>query len=663
MLLGLLAAVFVGVERHNIEMNNKTIELAIDYEDVAGLALMEGVNQDKLMADFKTAGITSLAIYDSTLEKLHKTGLLNVYQGSDVKLVLNEVYQTFPIEANKVYVVKGPTQSSELFDEVKQDLIRRLSMNRVQEYTGASYEVLAVDALYEKVIKWNLGLPSYQMKDAAKHGLYVIARPTNFTKVDSDDVESVFKRIPEGVTVSSMMFVGDEVLGFPKLIGETADNMKKRNITLALIEHPTQLQFLKQDGLIELAEKNNYNASRMYVIPKDEQLKMKIDQAVNRFNLTDEERNIRINLLRIFEKPEGMRTILETNLEYVEKVKNSLVNEGFTIGRAGTFIPFFPAKILLALMILGATSAGVLFLSLVYPLKAKYQYIILSILGILLIIPLLLGKTTLVRQAAALASANLFPVLAMTYQLDKWQEYKLLGLSLGQTIIKATKGLIITTLLSLTGGIYVASLLGDVRFFLEIDIFRGVKLTFILPLILISIIYITRYDLFGAKLKSLQDCINAGKEVLNYPIKVWSIIGIGFIAFAAYIFIGRSGHTAGVPVPAIELKFRAFLEQVLPVRPRSKEFLIGHPAFFMAVYALSNKWPIALHYLLVVGATIGQSSLVETFAHVRTPELMSIIRAFDGLAIGLVVGILALIILNVIEALVERVGRRIVSND
>ena len=29
----------------------------------------------------------------------------------------------------------------------------------------------------------------------------------------------------------------------------------------------------------------------------------------------------------------------------------------------------------------------------------------------------------------------------------------------------------------------------------------------------------------------------------------------------AVIFIGRSGHTAGVPVPGIELKIRAFLEQ------------------------------------------------------------------------------------------------------
>ena len=42
----------------------------------------------------------------------------------------------------------------------------------------------------------------------------------------------------------------------------------------------------------------------------------------------------------------------------------------------------------------------------------------------------------------------------------------------------------------------------------------------------------------------------------------------------AVIFIGRSGHTAGVPVPGIELKIRAFLEQAFYARPRSKKFLL-----------------------------------------------------------------------------------------
>lgn len=35
-------------------------------------------------------------------------------------------------------------------------------------------------------------------------------------------------------------------------------------------------------------------------------------------------------------------------------------------------------------------------------------------------------------------------------------------------------------------------------------------------------------------------------------------LGVALLGVGAWIFVGRSGHTAGVPVPAIELKLRAF---------------------------------------------------------------------------------------------------------
>ena len=80
--------------------------------------------------------------------------------------------------------------------------------------------------------------------------------------------------------------------------------MKQRGLPLYMIEHPLQLQFLKQDGLPELATANGYNAARTYVIPKDEQPKLKLSDAVHRWGETDEERNIRVNLLRKYDKPE-----------------------------------------------------------------------------------------------------------------------------------------------------------------------------------------------------------------------------------------------------------------------------------------------------------------------------------------------------------------------
>ena len=128
--------------------------------------------------------------------------------------------------------------------------------------------------------------------------------------------------------------------------------------------------------------------------------------------------------------------------------------------------------------------------------------------------------------------------------------------------------------------------------------------------------------------------------------------------FIAFYFVGRSGHTGGVPVPAIELKMRAFLEQVMYARPREKEFMIGHPAFFlmvMAVYKCAPRW---WQFVLVCGAVIGQGSLVQTFCHMRTPVVMSFVRALDGYAVGIIFGIISILGASVLLYVGEKLKRR-----
>jgi hypothetical protein len=51
-------------------------------------------------------------------------------------------------------------------------------------------------------------------------------------------------------------------------------------------------------------------------------------------------------------------------------------------------------------------------------------------------------------------------------------------------------------------------------------------------------------------------------------------------------------------------------------------------------------------FVLVMAGTIGQSSMVETFAHMRTPIFMSFMRGIDGLIPGAIIGAVLIICLQ-----------------
>ena len=110
-----------------------------------------------------------------------------------------------------------------------------------------------------------------------------------------------------------------------------------------------------------------------------------------------------------------------------------------------------------------------------------------------------------------------------------------------------------------------------------------------------------------------------------------------------------------MPVPGVELKLRAFLEQLFYARPRTKEFLIGHPAFLLGIYAAARRWKTMVVFGLVLVATIAQGSMVETFAHMRTPIEMSLVRGIGGVLLGGAIGAMLVLLVAAWNRLLEKV--------
>ena len=388
---------------------------------------------------------------------------------------------------------------------------------------------------------------------------------------------------------------------------------------------------------------------------------MKLAQAVERWANTDEERNIRVNLMRIYEAPAPGMTLVETNMKYFKETKEILERKGFTVGRAGTFAPFEPSPVLRALVMLGVAAAGVLYFSLVLPMlnrRPKLELILFAVFGVIAAVPVLMGHGGKIRLIAARANANIFPAWAVIRQLDWIRNMaERPDWTMPHFVLTAVGALFVTGTLSFIGAAYLSGSLSDVEYFLEVNVFRGIKLTFIMPLLLVAIAFLQRFNVFDAPQGEAEGITEQFKKLWNMPVKMSTLMVLFAVLVAGIIFIARSGHTMGMPVSSLELRFRAFLEQALYARPRSKELLIGHPAFVVAALAWWKKWPMMIFFMLVLVATIGQGSMVETFAHMRTPVMMSFARGIGGVLGGAMIGAIAVAVAAFWYRLMEKAKR------
>ena len=687
-LVGLVCALWVNWNRHTIEQRNNTVEMAMEYENLRKLAALEGLPEEIVVKQFQDAGINSLMVFDTTLERLSKMGAIKTATGSELrqaKILGNDAgifASVKDVTENAVYIAAGNDVSA--FEEVWEDLRTRFGAERAKmvsenppiiEALGSTHLVAEDDYKTPRgILQLPLGLSSSEMRKVKEYGFNVIVRPQNFVNVTEEKIDSIFQRIAKsGVEVNAYMPAGREVVGYPNKIDYMAKKLDSRK--LIMLEHYTQLQFAKIDGLVPLAEAINYKAARSYVIDSLEQKKITVGEGLRRWDLTDEERNVRVNYIRPYMMSQNGQDIFAMNLQYVKDIVKNVKARGFEIGEAGLFEagqstvkngytgPYFPNKIYFVIISLAIIAGAVVYLAQLVKLSNSKQLLIWGVLSAIAAVVILTGRGLVMRQALAFGAAVFFPVLSMNVILDIWDKCKESSTSAVKVIFSATWQLALAVLMSLVGGMYLAAILADSRFLLEIDIYRGVKLTFIMPLVLMTVLYVKRYDMLGVAGCGLKAAIGKINELLSKPITFKHVALFGVLGIILLYFVARSGHSAGVPVAAIEVKMRLFLEQLMYARPRQKEFMIGHPAFFLAVYAAYHQAPRLIQYALTCGAVIGQASLVQTFCHMRTPVFMSTVRALDGYAMGAVIGIVLVVVLALAMPLLLKLQRRYLSNE
>ncbi len=191
------------------------------------------------------------------------------------------------------------------------------------------------------------------------------------------------------------------------------------------------------------------------------------------------------------------------------------------------------------------------------------------------------------------------------------------------------RGAVQSFVLTIAGGLILTGYFSVPLYMYRMSSFSGVKLTLLLPPVLVLLIDLHK--------KEHPESLH---EILMRP-PLWSeLVVIGAVLLAALVVIVRSGNFGFVN--NTEIFLRDTLERFLVARPRTKEFLIGYPALVIWYYLRRKDLWAHWREALRLAVTLAFSSAVNSFCHFHTRLPLTLLRDFNGWWIGLTFGCLVL---------------------
>jgi hypothetical protein len=609
LLPGLIAAISAGIGRYRAEALNHAVELTLDYDEVQTLSASSGKSVPELLSRFKTAGATGVAVTETTMGDLAGIGQVSYRQEAPPDGPVTEIVAADGVLASRI----------------AEALRARLSPDLIQADGSQSPGRLRVRVSPTTLNGIGIGLPSDAVGTVHAAGLDVVARLQNNPAVTKRAIDAVMEELRRQ-GIRRLIFSGEEVLGFRGLVPYAAKSLTSHGLTYGSIE------FGKQKGDARISKGLDSSFVRVHSISAAELATMAPSSAIERFTRAVKERGIRLCYVRL---PETCgEDPAKDGASFVYAIRRDVNAAGYPLGNARPYQNIPRSSVCLGLIGLSVAAGGVLLLGSMLTLSSAARYGLLAV-GAVGTAGLAISSE-MGRQLTALSAALIFPTLGIA---------ALIGPHFGCQNGKASVGRILalflgTSAFSLYGAAMVVGLLADRSYMVKVNQFAGIKAAHLLPMLAIVLVMAAGLPIFGKPFSQVRKDVSANiRRLMANPLFVWHAIAVVFVLGIVGIALLRTGNDPGVGVSGIELKFRAILDRIMVVRPRTKEFLIGHPALLLGIGLLLTRrrtWGLPL----VAFGALGQVSLLNTFCHIHSPLLMSIIRAANGLVLGSIIGLL-----------------------
>mgnify|MGYP001081617403 CR=1 FL=1 len=703
--ISLLAAGFLMIQRIDVESNHDQVEIIVDFFEVNELARQSEHSTGWWLTLFRELGATHVVLEEESIGLMRQAlKPIRVEVGQDLlkewqwelrtPSVLPDYHETVGIrEYDVIIMVEDPA----LYQQIASGVQSRYDAGRYTLQQGSDGSVVILhgtieDAVYSppadltdfegenyfrerrlhssQLSRLGLGFDQDKVNLIQSTGLKVLPRPFSYSDWGGEtylkgylaEVESL-NMVPDILFFGGKQLPGAADTGFSLL----KSFMKDNHIKVGLVETSFQREHLDQDGLELLAEELDYHAVRIFNVWPFVQERYQFyhyegaEEIENTLYRAVTERNIRTIYFKPFKETAAIYVTDPTEYQRIfERFETRIARHNLQLGTASVLESVHPPLWIQLLMIIGISAAGAMFTLKIFPGSVMVGWVLLA--GISLpLISLMLIRPAWGEKIGALAAAIIFPSLAMWFFCSRTWSWMKSGkrLTLTESLWKGIGLMLTVSSISLMGALLVAALLSDVKYLLEMDIYRGVKISQLIPMISFGLVFM---HYFGYQ-RNENDLEHPGirpseiKGILLEDIKILYVAAAGFLLAAGYVYLARTGHEGGLQPSEIEMIIRNILEESLLVRPRTKEFTVAFPALMLGAYVASLRWK-SLIFLSGLAAVIGQTSIINTFSHLRTPVIVSLIRTAYSLGASIIFAAVYLLLLMTIVKVIESWGRK-----
>ena len=706
-LLGLLASLVPIVNRVQTEESNKYYDYVLDYASLRSMARQSSQTEDEWLDLFRSLGVDKVALSEASALNLHDNAAIPVHA-----MTVKKAAESYGWENNyPAEVVSWLSESTDVSDAIiwtetaaayewMLDAFNvRFENFEAKTYLEGEHGFIFIQQQEngmkgEKLLDLRLGIWPGTVELIERHGYQIVPRTVTQKDMNGTKFAEAYIDVLKHYNAPYFMNNGDELVGYESDEGWDllVQYLNESGASVAMMEQNDQSQNQTWPGIEDLLNETGYRGIRVFNEWAYIQNRYQYcgyegpEEITNTFFRAIAERNCKVIFLKMILEPDTDVSWDADEKEWVyitdpaeyEKLLTDLDTRlaplGYTRGTVPAMQMEDPSVLLKVVQGIGTAALIVILLDLFFFISKRWRTILLA-LGALGFAGLAVLKPAMFRLILSMSGGIVMPSLAavglcrVLMEKRRTEPQAKFGRVLGYTLGIS----VLTILAAFCGSLLATSALSQLSYMIEMDLYRGVKIMQLIPigLFILAYLLVYAYEETGARDAVLAHVGPRGEkgrvkrfnayfaQVMKTPMQLGWFVAIVVIAVAAVFlllvfvyYIYRTGNST--TTPETELAFRNFLENTLIARPRTKEMLIGWPMLMLFIWSLRRGMKF-LPMVFGMGMSIGLVSVVNTFLHIRTPFLLSLLRTGWGILFGLLIGLAAVVIAEGIYRLVRRI--------